>query len=471
MDTITAGAYDYAETKLRLVDIEARRAHMKLHANGTITEFACHSAACRPPASGGTGGSLPGGEGGTRIGTRLPKEGAGGTTLGFHEISKEGLQGMVDRMHAVGALPKNIKTADAAADYIAHNITTVFKQVAPHDVAAWKEWYPGAGKLGADLVAGTTIPHHAANAMIASLSPGTDWNINVAQARSLFKVLHEDTPITAAQAKLANGLVAETLGRQHAAWEKKTGNARAAVDLLRTERGLQSDPKLIKKLDVAIASKMKQAEIAEPTLASLPHFKAGERPSERENTAVGYMARATTPNPVVRDIKIKPDGTYDDHDLVMTKGGKAASGTWQSYENIAKAVSVYRNPTMENISTQLGQAHKVRSFFNNINDPHNAAGDVTIDTHAYGIGLAKPLSINHPWIKSGKSNMTNTGGSVKDGTSGAYALFQEGYTRAAKAAGIEPREMQSVTWEQWRRIHTKAARAANVKRIGQGGEL
>lgn len=777
MTALMADAFDAAVGTLALVDITAHHEHLAFHAGDSIATFACHSSSCRPPGSGGTGGSLPGGG---RVGVRSPtKGGTGQTTLAFGEISKEGLAAQVARLHAVGALPAHIKTADQAADYIAENVLSVYHRVTPENVAAWKEWYVGANKLGHDL-SGPDLPHHAANASIAVLSPGTDWNVNIAQTRAALGVLRANRPLTAVEAKAANGLAAESFTRQHAAWEAKSGVANAQLDVLRGERAKATNPAAIKKLDKAIKAKTIVASHPEPTIEALPHFKTGQRPSDVPADHTGYMFRAQVPNPVVQVIKIRPDGTYDDSEIARTKAGKAQAAGWQSYYNLTKLTSIYRDPSMENISAQLGSAHKVRSFFNNINDPHNPAGDVTVDcfdtetevlsqrgwlkydevtsddlvytrnlatgmgewgkvnyvfvgeydgpmmlmrnkthgmnarctphhnwitqnrtngiigktqaadlrtqhtlvttaaledgpglpegmasafgwimaeghyppnwrtaikisqshrvnplkcaeigrvldligctwslkpnrpatkdeyvyiirgemaadvranlmpdktiapwviasmtkedaeafleayidgdgwrsktsryiatknpanadaieaiaalagyytyrlsrpggmmhvtirkprpirvegmtreyeqhngliwcpntdngtaffrrrgttfmsgqTHAFGIGLNKPLSISHPWIKSGKQNITMTGGSAPDGTSGAYTLFNEGYKRAAAKIGIEPREVQSVVWEQWRREHSIAERAANVKRISKGG--
>lgn len=418
-------------------------------------------------------GAAAQGEQPSRIGQRVLSKKMGGpaqTTLHLSEISANGQKQMVDRLHHVGAIPKNLKTADEVANFVAKNVLSVYGKVSPANIAAWKQWYPGANKIGLAL-SGPDLPHHAANATIAALSPGTDWNINVAQTRAAVSVLRNNAPLTAKQAIEANKLSAAAFGRQHTKWENSVTAARSALTVLNAERQKTTDPKALAKIDAAIKKKHEQVLKVEPQEKFLPKFHEGQKPSEVSDYATGFMMRAVTPHTVVRDVKIKPDGTYDDSQLVMNKTGKARSGGWQSYDNLSKVASIYRDPSMQNISNKMGNAHKVRSFFNNINDPHNAAGDVTVDTHMFGVGLAKPLSISHPWIKSGKMNITSSGGSAPDGIKGAYAIFHEGISRAAKQAGLEPREMQSVVWEQWRRMHTIAERAANVKSISQGGKL
>jgi hypothetical protein len=46
---------------------------------------------------------------------------------------------------------------------------------------------------------------------------------------------------------------------------------------------------------------------------------------------------------------------------------------------------------MQKISRLMGEAHKVRSFWLNLHDPADPSA-VTIDTHAVGAGLLRPMS-------------------------------------------------------------------------------
>ena len=49
------------------------------------------------------------------------------------------------------------------------------------------------------------------------------------------------------------------------------------------------------------------------------------------------------------------------------------------------------NGDLNKISDAMGDMHKVRSFFNNIEVPFSDFGDITIDTHAIAAGWMKPL--------------------------------------------------------------------------------
>jgi hypothetical protein len=421
--------------------------------------FACYDASCRPPTSGGTGGSSPkiG-----RVATRIAREGLDHSRTGLRlaDLSPDNVKAQIDRLIEKGVIPKGSSTQDAI-DIIKGNIRGVYNNLTPDEIAAWRQWYPAANKLGKDAAEEYGTSHSGANGVIAALSPGTDWNINVAMARSLMKTLKNDTALDGPAAERANALLQESWARKAAAFDKK--NAKAAGDLadLQAKRGMSTDPTEMKKLDKQIAAKAKIVGQGRPEQPPLDRFKAGDKPSDfADGQTVGYLARALDPNPVVRMIKAMPDRSYDDSDLVMTRGkdSRPVKGAWQSYENIGKAVDIFRDPSVETISASLGGAHKVRNFFNNIEDPDNPAGDITIDTHAYGIGMNNPVSVNHPLIAAGGGSIASSPGHAADGTTGTYSVFAEAYIQVADEVGLLPRELQSVTWEKWRQMHPRESR-------------
>lgn len=430
--------------------------------------FACYDASCRPPTSGGTGGSLPGGE--RRIAPRLPKGGQdhGTTSLAIEGLSPSNVQAQVDRLHAVGAVPEKYKTTEEVLGFMEANIQSVLDKSTQAERDAWKQWYPAANKMGADIAAEHGVEQVAANGVIAALSPGTNWDINVAMARSTIRTLAADQPVSAEVALKANALRQESWARELVAHDKKMAKAQGELDDLRARRERSSKPETLKDLDKAIAAKEAIVAQQPPAQPDIDHFKPGTKPSALSSGEAAYLIRASDVNPVVHENVVHPDGTYTNANLVMTKAGQPMKGAWQSYENIAKAIDIYRDPSLENLSTQLGKAHKVRTFFNNINNPHDPRNEATIDTHSAGIALGVPLSISHPWIKAGGQSVMSSPKHTADGTSGTYALMAEAHRRVALRNGLQPRELQSVTWEQWRRMHTIAERSANVRAINEG---
>ncbi len=147
--------------------------------------------------------------------------------------------------------------------------------------------------------------------------------------------------------------------------------------------------------------------------------------------------------------------------IITPEGGMAgpsmgASGPmsmrWGSYSTIQKAISVFEDGRAENVHHQIGKAHKVRNFYNNIFDPQNVNA-ATIDTHAIAAAFLSPLSASDEVVGWG------LGAGVSDaklGLHGGYPIIFEAYKRAAAKRGIIAREEQSITWEAIRGLFVAA---------------
>jgi hypothetical protein len=143
--------------------------------------------------------------------------------------------------------------------------------------------------------------------------------------------------------------------------------------------------------------------------------------------------------------------------VTLNKDGTPSKVVWQSLPAITNAVKALEaNGDQKIISDAMGTAHKVRSFYNNILDPHSANGDVTIDTHAVGAALLRQLSSgsvavahnfgNTPMKVDQPPGWEAAGSSVKTGLSGLYPVYAQAYREAAKELGIQPRQLQSAVW-------------------------
>lgn len=296
-----------------------------------------------------------------------------------------------------------------AINRIKQNILDIHDRADPKDAERWGEWYPIAQKLGAKWGKEANVHPDAVYAVMARLSPQADWNDNMTMAREVVRLLSEDPVVT--------------------------------KDILKAHRTLQ----------------LKQAEMygKEPD-APLPQEMSGKRLSELSDLDAGKMVRA------ISDAR-GPLQVIDHEENPMVKeDGAPRYVRWQSNDNLMRSVSIFRNPTFENISQQMGEQHKIRAFYNNIRDPHDTEfDDVTVDTHAYGIGLGIPVTTASTEISNAKGSITLPGApkSTKAGTVGLYPIFAEAYREAAKERGMIGRRMQSITWEQWRKEWSPRARS------------
>jgi len=146
--------------------------------------------------------------------------------------------------------------------------------------------------------------------------------------------------------------------------------------------------------------------------------------------------------------------------------------------NIGGAISIYRDGSLNNISRELGEGHKIRSFYNNIVSPH-AGSDVTIDTHAMAAANLMPWGASRPEVAYGFGNspqapfpkhpagegakwLTGAKGGAPTGSDGLYPLYAEAYRRVAHDLGIHPRELQSMTWEGIKGLYEPTARRGKL---------
>lgn len=409
-----------------------------------LIELACYTSACRPPTSGGTGGSSP------SLSTRKitskklthPLHGLG-TELseistataakqavrivqkvaGFGHLSKHpGMQ--------KGASEKDQKAlVDAIVDQVSDNVIEVYDRSTTVDVS--RQWYDAANKLSLDMAAKYGVSMETAAAVVATLSPQADWNHNVKLADMVLAKVTGRDPLSSDDVRAVNDIALQQHAAAIEAWEGRGSNPDNKPPVPR-----RLDPDTVRSSD----------DLTDLEMAYYVRHASGERHSVPEMTLTGDKGYAFGP-----ELRNKP--TKQDPQGVET------ALRWQQYGALADAVSVIRNPSMENISDRLGGAHKVRSFFNNIAYPDSSQPDVTMDTHAFGIAFRMPVTSSHPVIKSGGNNVYNTPNDNAAGTTGVHVLLAEGYRRATARVNrrrsapnppLRPREMQSITWEQWK---------------------
>lgn len=292
------------------------------------------------------------------------------------------------------------------------NLLWVYDQVPEALRARSKKWYEG-GSLVADRWVDKYQGRYTKAQMAAALavmSPTMPWDINIS---------------------LSERLVDIYTNNQDSAWDE--GMTRVADSIA------ENNPNRKMLLDATRGKTLAEVEGTEAKGAWMRIYDEAHNPRSY---------RLPT-----------PEGGFGD--IAMTKSGKPSSVAYiNGFGPIAKVVSVLQNGNMENISRQLGEAHKVRNFYNNLFDPTDATS-VTIDTHAVAVGLLLPLGASSIEVMNA---LNGTGGkNAEQGLTGTYSLFAEAYRRAAQARGVLPREMQSITWEAGRGLFNPAFKSAHQK--------
>jgi hypothetical protein len=264
------------------------------------------------------------------------------------------------------------------------------------------DWYIGFNRIAHQASElHRTTPEQAAG-VIAANSPQTDWDVNLARADRIMDAWND---------------------RQDQPWTSKMTDKMAKI-----QHGLRNNV----NYDQALFDRINGRSLGE--LTELRDQAAWIRIfDEAENTKNYY--------------RYNPDGSKKE--IAKTKGGKANSQmNWASMSPIENSLRILRDGSMENISKNLGNQHKVRSFYRNAAD-YTDPNTTTIDTHAVAANMFAPFSGTDMPVKN---NFGNTASDASTGMRGTYPLHQQVYNDLSKELGIPSRQLQSMTWEQVRMI-------------------
>lgn len=290
--------------------------------------------------------------------------------------------------------------AEHVINFLKDNIVWLHNQM-PEDIRARaKLWYAGAHEIAKNWSAEYGIDRHVVSGVLARFSPEKDWFLNVSQAKRVLDFMSK---------------------KDTHEWDPRMEDA--LQNMLKSDRRYDQA-----KLDIA---GKKFSDLTDPVERAL-WFRAHDRVFHDQ----GFHT-------------VHPEG--DLGDFVRNKAkkneevGRPSVGSFAKLDEIFDAMSMYENPTRENISELLGEGNKIRNFYNNIESPNSPHGHTTIDTHAVAADTLLPLSGTSPEVT------TNFGGpgSKITGDQGTYSIHHEAYRRAAEeiGGGILPREVQSITWE------------------------
>ena len=311
-------------------------------------------------------------------------------------------------------------------DRMAKNLLSIYDAVPTPVKNYWQRWYPLAYEWNNAQSKVHTLPAPAIAGINARLSPGKDWIHNVNMTERILSAFTGKISMTPEIAKGAAPLLDDALESKFNSKENKNRS--------QEWRQEQIDKNNQAKKEINAMIGMNIEDMTSKQAARLIRFHTQVL---GENRVFNYFEKG---NPVYAD-----------------------AISWQSFVNLEKAINIYRDPSIESISLNMGDDHKIRSFYNNQIAPHDPTlRDVTSDTHAVAAAYLLPLKQNSLQVLR---NFGTTSNSVA-GMSGMYYIVADAYRKAADARGVEPRAMQSITWEGVRSMFPRGfKKPENIKKV------
>lgn len=323
------------------------------------------------------------------------------------------------------------KMAEVLAEETTNPEVTTYEQIVENVRALWEQtpaerrrdgmvWYRAANSAGSAMASDHGVTHEQANGVIAALSPQQAWGGNVALADFVIGAWSAN-PVIDMPSDVIESLLHPEPARRRRPDGTEYVTRPAPVDL----RPLQG-------LTLREAHAQFPEEVGHVVNAMQKAAGDPEDPG----------LRANYPGHEERNL----DGSFTK--VAMSAGVGVAARAFDILAGGPGAVDDVLN------------GHKVRSFFNNINDPDDISGrgDVTVDTHAV---MAALNILQQPRTKEEREEakavknasealLSGTPTDLSLGVQGTYALFASAYRQVAREVPMPPNQLQAAIWLHWR---------------------
>jgi hypothetical protein len=363
-------------------------------------------------------------------------------------------------------------------DYFKDNLRWIYNTMPKDAVVESKKWYGGANAISKRFAEQYDFTHRQVSAIIAALSPKAEWSNNVTLAeRSLDILTNKKDFKLDSQADETIKRLYDPKSDKGKIYYKITHGV-SAKKYLDNKKIAAAKRKIFDEISVQLKG-LSYNDIDNLTFNNLSLEESNKRKNLLKVLWVRVYDEAYNDSLVPA---VKPDGTIGKP--IKNKDGSNKKRAWQSYDAIRKVISIYEDGSLENINIQVGNNHKVRSFYNNIVN-HLDNDSITIDTHAMAAAHLRPLAQIDLEVTNGFGGMPSNddyamlakNGFVPKkkpmkpatndttGDNGTYGFYHQAYKELAEELGIRGNQAQSVIWDGIKRLYDDNYKTLENKKI------
>lgn len=348
----------------------------------------------------------------------------------------------------------SLKNLGVTQTQMEDNIQAVLDRAkAANDPPDGQDWYEEANRAAQEIADRYGLSRTETAGMIAAMSPQQPWGDNVTAAEYVAKALSEKHAVQ----------VDSLLNRS---MTKLVGNPAKPVTKTMYEwaQSETDGPKGSRKMDGKTHKMPTPDELRGKTIDQLDPYVAAA--IMKAHAQMGYRVEGIGDNKEGEQLKTIDDLTGLPAPVKFTCG----------VHHMGRAVRIAQGESPD----QVLNGHKVRSFYNNISGDKSAgtySDDATVDSHAFSVAMGKKYgsgSVEYGYFagsswpnpKSTKEAplppLYGAVGSATPGVAGSYAAFADAYREVGRRNGLSARQVQAITWVQWRKDNPDQTRGGQM---------
>ncbi len=304
-----------------------------------------------------------------------------------------------------------------------------------------QEWYGEANGAAQQISETYGLTREQSAGMIAAASPQQAWGDNVTAVEytaKAFKEEHEVQVDRLLSIEITKRIKGQNVTRSAYEWAKievegENGN---------------------RKMDEALRPMPKAEDLRGKSVTELDPYVAAA--IIKAHAQMGYRVEGIGNNVEGQKLSTVDDLTGLPTPVRFTCG----------VQHLGRAVRIAKGEQPDDVLN----GHKVRSFYNNINGTRSpdAPDDVTVDSHAFSVAMGRKYGSGSDeygfFAGSSKFGGMTAVSAATPGVAGLYAPFADAYRRVGAEYGLTARQVQAITWVQWRKDNPDQTRGGLMAR-------